>query len=105
MIFLSSEQLQALSGRRRRLQRYLPPFFVTWGEAHAHEFLDELETALHRIGDSPRLGIARPDLGLNLRSFPHRPFIIIYRISQIGVEIARILDGRRDIRMMFRSEA
>lgn len=49
------------------------------------------------LGDFPGLGIARPQLGNDFRSFSVRrtPYLIVYRPVTDGVEILHIHHGRR----------
>jgi toxin ParE1/3/4 len=43
------------------------------------------------------LGRARPELGHGIRSLPHGSYIILFRYSESGVRIARILEAHRDM--------
>jgi toxin ParE1/3/4 len=52
----------------------------------------------------PLLGRLRPELALNLRSFPVDNHVIFYRPIDAGIEVARVLHGARDIDALFREE-
>lgn len=64
----------------------------------AFQFLHGLRETIRRLGDSPQIGRRRDDVGEGLRSFPHAPCLIWYRISPDGcVEVLRVLHGARAI--------
>lgn len=52
---------------------------------------------------SPALGRPRSEFGIDVRSLPLRPLVILYRVGRERqeVEVLRIIDGRRDIRTIF----
>ena len=60
-----------------------------------------LEQALDRLMSFPRLGRARPDLGVTTYGLPVRPWVIIYDLDEGDVEVLRIVDGRRDLAALF----
>jgi toxin ParE1/3/4 len=45
----------------------------------------------------PEIGRTRPDLGPDLRSFTHRHYLILYRVTEDAVEIIRIVHGARNL--------
>jgi toxin ParE1/3/4 len=49
----------------------------------------------------PHLGRERPELSPGLRSFVVGHHVIFYRLFDSGVEIARVLDGVRDLPPLF----
>lgn len=59
----------------------------------ADRFHDALDKTFHRLLHHPQLGRARPELGRELRSFPHRNYVIFYRPTPSGVLITRVLHG------------
>lgn len=68
----------------------------------ADRFLDGITEAINRLAQRPMLGRSRPELGRNLRSLPHRHYVIIYRPTPpTGVEVIRVLHGSRDIPPLF----
>lgn len=50
----------------------------------------------------PEIGMLKLDLGAGIRSFPVRNYLIIYRASDEGIEVARILSGFRSLPQFFR---
>lgn len=45
----------------------------------------------------PRIGRAAPELGSDIRQLVVSPYLVLYRLVPDGVEIARVVDGRRDV--------
>lgn len=45
----------------------------------ADRLLDQMDAGIRRLAKSPRLGIARPELGPHVRSFPIGRYLIYYR--------------------------
>jgi toxin ParE1/3/4 len=68
----------------------------------ADRFLDAITKTIGRLAKHPMIGRARPELAPDLRSFPHRQYVIFYRRSiPQGVEVVRVLHGARDIPPLF----
>jgi len=67
----------------------------------ADRFLSLLYDKCQLLASAPRLGTERPDLAPGIRGFPVGSHVIFYRKTKRGVEIARVLRGRRDIPSMF----
>jgi toxin ParE1/3/4 len=63
----------------------------------ADRFLDTLYEKLLLLARQPLLGQPRPELRLNLRSFPVGHYVIFYRPIDEGIEVARVLHGARDV--------
>jgi toxin ParE1/3/4 len=72
--------------------------------ATADHFLDSLYEKFVLLAEQPLLGRLRPELAPNLRSFPVGNYVIFYRPTQDGIEVARVLHGARDIDAMFRAK-
>ena len=70
----------------------------------ANGMFDRFEAISSMLAEHPAAGRARGELASDLRSFPAGPYIIFFRPAPYGVEIVRILDGRRDINASFFSE-
>ena len=64
----------------------------------ADRLLDDIELAWDRLADFPHLGRARSDLGRDIRLFPVRSYLILYRISDHEIEVVRVLHGAREIK-------
>ena len=64
---------------------------------NADRFLDQLRGRMEHLAEQPLIGRERPELGKDLRSFPHGEYLVLYRPAAHGVDIARIVHGRRDL--------
>ncbi|HWL95592.1 MAG TPA: type II toxin-antitoxin system RelE/ParE family toxin [Phycisphaerae bacterium] len=64
----------------------------------ALSFVGRLRAACHRLADHPEMGTSRLRFkGGNLRSFSVGQYLIFYRKSADGIEVARVLHGARDL--------
>jgi toxin ParE1/3/4 len=63
----------------------------------ADALLDRIEAAFDMLAERPLAGRARDDLASNLRSFPVGSYIIFYIPVSDGIEVVRVISGRRDI--------
>ncbi len=66
----------------------------------ADRFVSLILKKCKTLVSSPGMGIERPELAPSIRSFPVGNYIIFYRQDKHGIEIARVLSGRRDIRSL-----
>jgi toxin ParE1/3/4 len=63
----------------------------------ADRLLDAIEDKLLLLADQSSLGPARPDIAPDLRYFPVRRYLILYRQIPNGIEVVRVVHGARDI--------
>jgi toxin ParE1/3/4 len=63
----------------------------------ADRVLARLYDAFVSLSLSPRIGARRFHFGPNLRMFPVYEYLIFYRPMDDGVEIVRVLHGKRNI--------
>lgn len=68
----------------------------------ADRFLDQLESAFEALAEHPMMGRSREELLPELRSLSVGAYIIFYRVKSNRVEIARVLNGARDVAAVFR---
>jgi toxin ParE1/3/4 len=61
----------------------------------ASQWAVEIREKFRIIGRSPKIGVARPELGENIRSFPYGNHLIFYREVKGGIEVARVFHGAR----------
>lgn len=61
----------------------------------AERWFDEVHERCKRIGEMPRIGVARLEIRPDLRSLPFGNYLILYREIKGGVEISRIIHGAR----------
>jgi toxin ParE1/3/4 len=62
----------------------------------ALNWLENIEAKFEAIGMSPGLGVSRPEVRPELRSFSFGNFLILYRKVEGGAEIVRVVHGARD---------
>ena len=69
----------------------------------ALRFINLLEDQCGRLGESPLIGVARPEFGPNFRSFavPGTRYVIFYRPATDGVEVLYVAHGSRDLMRLF----
>ena len=63
----------------------------------AFKLISQFERQFELLSERPRIGRARPDLRPELRSWPHRSYIVLYRAIEGGIEIIRVVHGARDL--------
>lgn len=74
------------------------------GEELAASFLQKLYAKLKTLALSPHIGRPRDELLPGLRSFPFKDYLIFYFPLSVGIEVVRVLYGRRDIERIFQEE-
>ena len=66
---------------------------------NAVSLINELDEVLKHLADYPDMGRKRGELSAKLMGFPFRNYVIYYRklSNRQGIEVARLLHGRRDV--------
>jgi toxin ParE1/3/4 len=67
----------------------------------ANGLIGELKQKFGMLGSQSLIGEARPELAANLRSFSVGNYVILYRPTRTGIEVARVLHAARDIGAQF----
>ena len=67
----------------------------------ADKYIRAIVSRFPMLASMPLLGRERGELSPSLRSFPVGRHVIFYRPMDNGVEIARVLDGARDLPPLF----
>ncbi|HKI14655.1 MAG TPA: type II toxin-antitoxin system RelE/ParE family toxin [Roseiarcus sp.] len=68
----------------------------------ADRLLDRIHSKCRALAMRPKAGRRRPELDREIRSLVAGNYVIFYRESAEGIEVARVLHGRRDIARLFR---
>ncbi|MCF6210414.1 MAG: type II toxin-antitoxin system RelE/ParE family toxin [Gammaproteobacteria bacterium] len=68
---------------------------------NAGRFLDRLEGKALKLTEFTEIGIDRPELAADLKSFPVDRYVLYYRVNTGGIELVRVLHGSRDINRAF----
>lgn len=63
----------------------------------ADRFIDRIVDTIEEIADSPRIGIARPEFGESIRSYPVDRYVIVYRIEDDTIKVGMIRAGDVDL--------
>lgn len=66
--------------------------------ATADRLIEQIQQTCQMFAKNRRAGRRRPKLHPVIRSFAVNPHVIFYRLSDGGIEVVRVLRGRRDIR-------
>jgi len=70
----------------------------------ADRLIDAIVRKCEQYSNQPVMGSLESDLGENLRSFSHKRYVVIYRPTDDGIEIMRVVDGSRDYPRLFRGQ-
>jgi len=65
--------------------------------AVADRVCDSIERTCGLLNDHPRLGGARPEIQPEARSIVIERWLALYRITEDGAQVVRIIDGARDL--------
>lgn len=68
---------------------------------NADRFLDRLEGKAMKLAEFKNIGVDRPELAPDLKSFPVDRYVLYYRNNSSGIELVRVLHGSRDINRVF----
>ena len=71
----------------------------------ARRFVHELRSKCEQLAAAPiQMGRVRADLRPDLRSHPHKAYVIFFRYEGGVVEIVRVIESHRDIPPLFGSD-
>lgn len=63
----------------------------------ADRMLDAIERRWELLAQYPYSGVARDDIAPGIRHLTAGQYLTFYRITDVGIEIVRVLHGRREI--------
>ncbi len=63
----------------------------------ADAIVDRFNALFLTLCDQPFMGRARPEFGEDIRSFPMKNYIILYRPTPTTIEIIRVLNAALDV--------
>ena len=66
-------------------------------EAVADRVYDSIEQSCRLLSDHPQLGRARPEIQPEARSLVIERWLALYRVTENGAQIVRIIDAARDL--------
>jgi len=68
---------------------------------NADNLIKEFLQKFRMLAENPNLGRSRDEIFLNLRSFPHKKYLIFYVPTEVGIEIFRVIHSSRKIEDLF----
>lgn len=77
--------------------RLIAEYIARDNPERAVTFIRELRGTFSGIAERPRTYQLRPDLGAEVRIAPFGRYVVVFRITQRGVRIERVLHGARDL--------
>lgn len=81
--------------------RVIWTYFAEFSSHSADKIMAEFIEKFKLLGKNPNIGRRHDEIVVNLRSFPHKKYIIFYFETENGIEIYRVLHGTRDIENLF----
>lgn len=75
-------------------------YIAQYNEEAADNLIDKIYQKSQVLADSPYIGVARPELAPELRSFVVEKYVLFYQPISDGVKIVRVLHGARDIEQL-----
>ena len=64
---------------------------------YASRIVDEFISVFRMLGAMPQSGRSRPEIGLEMRSFPAGDYVVYYRKSKRGsIQISHVIHAKRD---------
>jgi len=78
-------------------------FFIAQDSLSAADgFVDELTGKFSLLASFPKMGRSREELGPELRSFPVKNYLVLYRLPKGYIEIVRVIHTARDVKALFK---
>lgn len=65
-----------------------------WGVAQSRKYLSELRMVMRLLAETPSLGMARPEVGSNVQSFPHDSHVFCYVVHEQQLVVFGVLHKR-----------
>jgi toxin ParE1/3/4 len=69
-------------------------------DARADAIYDRIAERCARLAEHPELGPSRPDIGPEARALVVERWLVLYRVTDDGAQIVRVIDGARDLSMI-----
>lgn len=67
----------------------------------ANKFVDEFFALFQTLAENSKSGRLRDDLFANLRTFPHKRYVVYYFPMEYGIDVFRVLHSARDVDEIF----
>jgi toxin ParE1/3/4 len=79
----------------------LSQYFLNTNVEAGERLFEQLNQRFYNLTQFPNLGKPYPHLDPNIQGLPIEKYIIFYRVTEIQVEIVRVVDGRQDLTQLF----
>ncbi|MGH6858136.1 MAG: type II toxin-antitoxin system RelE/ParE family toxin [Methylocella sp.] len=80
-------------------------FIAADNPVRAETYIEEIEAACEGLCEMPMLGVARPDLGPNLRILTlWRRIVIAYTVTPGRIDVLRVFSGGQDYEAIMGSD-
>ena len=79
-------------------------YFTTNNIEAGERFFQDFSRRCQQLVNFPNLGRSYIEIRPNLRGLPLDGYIIFYRLLEDGIEILRVVSGRRDIPSLFQEQ-
>ncbi|MGE0280970.1 MAG: type II toxin-antitoxin system RelE/ParE family toxin [Rhizobiaceae bacterium] len=76
-------------------------YIADYSEVAATHTLERIDRAISTLADQPFMGRARPELGIDIRSFPVGNYLIFYIVDEEQLNLVRVIEGHRDLKAQF----
>jgi toxin ParE1/3/4 len=67
-----------------------------WGSDQAEQYLRMIRTGLETAAAQPMIGVPSDHIRPGYRKYPVGSHVFFYRITDTGIDVARVLHARRD---------
>lgn len=81
-----------------------PEYIAADSRAAADQLLARIARQSERLAATPGIGRRRPELSQNVRSFAVGNYVLFYREVAGGIEIVRVVHGRRELAAVFHAD-
>jgi len=76
-------------------------YFVDRSIDAGEQFIEDFNKKCRNLVAFPNIGRAYAEIDSSLRGIPLSGYIIFYRVSEVSVEIVRVVSGYRDLEALF----
>jgi toxin ParE1/3/4 len=67
-----------------------------WGQNQSSTYLEKLKDMLWLLTEQPHIGVERPDILSEMRSFVVEGHVVFYQLQSNHIEVIRVLHARQD---------
>lgn len=79
---------------QRDMKKVVRYTLKTWGASQTERYVNSLYDCMELLATSPKMGRACPGIHPNYRRFEHKKHVILYRQTEKGIYVGRILHER-----------